>query len=57
MDCFAYACNDEANKKIYIKMKIIGLSGGIASGKNLISEIFATKGAVIFDADKEVHEI
>lgn len=38
-------------------MKIIGLSGGIASGKNFIAEIFAENGCVIFDADAEVHEL
>ncbi len=38
-------------------MKIIGLSGGIASGKNFVAEVFAKKGAVIFDADKEVHKL
>lgn len=38
-------------------MKIIGLTGGIASGKNFVAEIFAQKGAVIFDADKEVHKL
>lgn len=38
-------------------MKIIGLTGGIASGKNLVAEIFAKKGAAIFDADKEVHDL
>ncbi len=36
-------------------MKIIGLTGGIASGKNFIAEIFAQNGAAIFDADAEVH--
>jgi len=38
-------------------MKIIGLTGGIASGKNFVADIFAQSGAMIFDADKEVHEI
>lgn len=38
-------------------MKIIGLSGGVASGKNFISEIFAKNGAAVFDADKEVHNL
>lgn len=38
-------------------MKIIGLTGGIASGKNFIAEIFEKNGAVIFDADKEVHKL
>ena len=38
-------------------MKIIGLTGGIASGKNFIAEVFKKIGAIIFDADAEVHEI
>jgi len=38
-------------------MKIIGLTGGIASGKNFVAEIFAKNGAVVFDADHEVHKI
>jgi len=38
-------------------MKIIGLTGGIASGKNFIAEIFANNGAAIFDADEEVHKL
>lgn len=38
-------------------MKIIGLTGGIASGKNIVAEIFARNGAIIFDADKEVHQL
>ncbi len=38
-------------------MKIIGLTGGIASGKNLIAEIFAKNGAAVFDADAEVHKL
>jgi hypothetical protein len=32
-------------------MKIIGLTGGIASGKNFVAEIFAQNNAAIFDAD------
>jgi len=38
-------------------MKIIGLTGGIASGKNFVAEVFAKNGAVVFDADKEVHAL
>lgn len=38
-------------------MKIIGLTGGVASGKNFIADLFAKKGALIFDADHEVHDI
>jgi dephospho-CoA kinase len=38
-------------------MKIVGLSGGIASGKNFVAEIFAKNGAAIFDADRETHNL
>lgn len=38
-------------------MKIIGLTGGIASGKNFVADIFKSKGAAIFDADFEVHKL
>lgn len=38
-------------------MKIIGLTGGIASGKNFIADIFKQKGAMVFDADAQVHAI
>ncbi|MBM5782478.1 MAG: dephospho-CoA kinase [Pelagibacterales bacterium] len=38
-------------------MKIIGLTGGVASGKNFIADIFAKHGAAIFDADQEVHNL
>ncbi len=38
-------------------MKIIGLTGGIASGKNFVADIFAKSGAAVFDADKEVHKL
>lgn len=38
-------------------MKIIGLTGGVASGKNFVAEVFAKNGAAIFDADKEVHQL
>ena len=38
-------------------MKIIGLSGGIASGKNSVAEIFSKLGVKIFDADLIVHNL
>jgi len=38
-------------------MKIIGLTGGIASGKNFVAEIFQKMGAVVFDADAEIHNL
>ena len=38
-------------------MKIIGLSGGIASGKNSVAKIFEELGGVIFDEDQLVHNL
>ncbi len=38
-------------------MLVIGLSGGIASGKNFVAEIFKKNGALVFDADEEVHKL
>ncbi len=38
-------------------MKIIGLTGAVASGKNFIAEIFKKHGAAVFDADFEVHQL
>jgi dephospho-CoA kinase len=37
-------------------MRVIGLTGGIASGKSTISEALHEHGAVIIDADKVGHE-
>jgi dephospho-CoA kinase len=36
---------------------IIGISGGISSGKNLVSSIFSNYDSVIFDADQEVKNL
>ncbi|MFT4718414.1 MAG: dephospho-CoA kinase [Rickettsiales bacterium] len=38
-------------------MIIIGVSGGVASGKNFVSECFLKFGAKIFDADAEVAKL
>lgn len=38
-------------------MKIIGLTGSVASGKNFVGEWFARLGIPVFDADREVHKI
>ena len=38
-------------------MKTIGLTGGIGSGKSTVSNILATLGASIIDADRVGHEI
>jgi len=37
-------------------MKVIGLTGGIGSGKSTVSKFLAELGAVIIDADKVGHE-
>lgn len=37
-------------------MRVIGLTGGIASGKSLVSQLLAERGAVVIDADKLGHE-
>lgn len=38
-------------------MKVLGLTGGIASGKSTVSSLFKTLGAYIIDADKIAHQI
>ncbi len=38
-------------------MKIIGLIGGIASGKSAVAAELATLGAVVLDADRTAHEV
>ena len=37
-------------------MKVIGLTGGIGSGKSTVAQLLADLGAVILDADKVGHE-
>jgi len=37
--------------------RVIGLTGGMASGKSTVSRFLATLGAVIIDADKVGHEV
>lgn len=36
-------------------MKIIGLTGGIASGKSHVAQLFGEHGAVVLDADRHAH--
>jgi dephospho-CoA kinase len=38
-------------------MKIVGVTGGIASGKSTVAKMFAEKGAFVIDADKIAREI
>ena len=37
--------------------RVIGLTGGIGSGKSTVSRMFAALGAVVIDADAIVHEL
>jgi len=39
------------------RMKTIGLTGGIGSGKSTVSQLLAERGAFVIDADKVGHEI
>lgn len=38
-------------------MLLVGLTGGIGSGKTTVAKIFAELGAVVFDADKMAREV
>jgi dephospho-CoA kinase len=38
-------------------MKVVGLTGGIGSGKSTVTQFLAELGAVIIDADKVGHEV
>lgn len=48
-----YLSRSEESKKPYV----IGLTGGIASGKSSISKVLSENGCEIADADKIVHEL
>jgi dephospho-CoA kinase len=37
--------------------RVVGLTGGIGSGKSTVSELFRALGAVVIDADAIVHEL
>ena len=38
-------------------MQVLGIVGGIASGKTLVSEVFAELGAVVLSGDRIAHEV
>lgn len=38
-------------------MKVLGITGGIASGKSLVSQQFKQRGFTVIDADAMVHEL
>ena len=44
----------QINEKI---MKIIGLTGSVASGKILLLKFFTQLGCSVFDADFQVHQL
>jgi dephospho-CoA kinase len=39
------------------KMLIVGLTGGVASGKTIVSEVFQEEGAYLIDADRIAREL
>ncbi len=45
-----HACHDR-------RVIVVGLTGGIGSGKSTVSKLLAERGAVIVDADAIVHEL
>jgi len=40
-----------------VPMLVVGLTGGIGSGKSTVSALLAARGAVVIDADAIVHEV
>lgn len=50
-------CNTWAGRIKYILMKIIGLTGNIASGKTTVARMFESLGAKIIDADLIAREV
>jgi dephospho-CoA kinase len=38
-------------------MRVLGLTGGIGSGKSMVAQMFATLGAVVIDADQLAREV
>ncbi len=48
-----------ARRRCYVApvTKVLGLSGGIATGKSTVARIFEKVGAVVIDADAIVHEL
>ena len=38
-------------------MFVIGLVGGVASGKSLVAQLLADRGAVVLSADRAAHEV
>jgi dephospho-CoA kinase len=38
-------------------MRVVGLTGGIGSGKSTVAQLFAERGARVIDADKIGHEV
>ncbi len=38
-------------------MYIIGITGSIATGKTTLAKTFLRRGAVVFDADKQIHQL
>lgn len=40
-----------------IRMKVIGIAGGVASGKSTVTKLLSDRGAAVLDADRAGHEV
>ena len=38
-------------------MKVIGVTGGVGTGKSTVARLFQQRGAVVFDADRVAHQL
>lgn len=54
---FRFGPAKNGNSRYTSPMKIIGLTGGIASGKSAVAAELAQLGAVVLDADQAAHEV
>ena len=46
-----------SDMKAFPNLTIIGLLGGVASGKSFIAQLLVKRGAILLDADKAGHEV
>ncbi len=46
-----------SNRKLFIGMRVLGLTGGIGSGKSTVCRMFAELGAEVVDADRLARDV
>lgn len=49
--------NNETTRETLKPPPIIGLSGGIGTGKSTVAKMFVSLGSILIDADAIVHEL